>query len=86
MITRTLTDRCFAGHTESHPITGLVRNDYYDWPAQARAHRRRAPTPCIMLIGGNDNQPIHLPSDARPAGHPGVGRRVRRAPASSWML
>jgi hypothetical protein len=64
MITRTLNGPLFAGHTESHPITGLVRNDYYDWPAQAARIAAEHPTTVIMLIGGNDNQAIHLPSGA----------------------
>jgi hypothetical protein len=64
MITRTLNGPLFTGHTESHPITGLVRNDYYDWPAQAAHIAAEHPDTVIMLIGGNDNQPIHLPSGA----------------------
>jgi hypothetical protein len=64
MITRQLNGPLFSGHTESHPITGLVRNDYYDWPAQAARIAAEHPDTVIMLIGGNDNQPIHLPSGA----------------------
>jgi hypothetical protein len=58
MITRTLEGPLFSGHTESHPITGLVRNDYYDWPANAAKIAAEHPDTVILLIGGNDNQPI----------------------------
>jgi hypothetical protein len=62
MITRTLDGPLFSGHTESHPITGLVRDDYFDWPAAAAKIAAEHPDTVIMLIGGNDNQPITLPS------------------------
>ncbi|HEX4015732.1 MAG TPA: GDSL-type esterase/lipase family protein [Frankiaceae bacterium] len=58
MITRTLDGPLFSGHTESHPITGLVRDDYYDWPAQTAKIAAEHPDTVIMMIGGNDNQPM----------------------------
>ncbi len=64
MITRTLNGPLFSGHTESHPITGLVRNDYYDWPSAAGRIAAEHPDTVIMLIGGNDNQPIRLATGA----------------------
>ena len=45
MITRTLNGPLFSGHTEYHPSTGLVRDDYYDWPAAARRIAAEHPTP-----------------------------------------
>ncbi|HEX4428517.1 MAG TPA: DUF459 domain-containing protein [Frankiaceae bacterium] len=62
MITHTLDGPLFAGHTESHPITGLVRDDYFDWPAEAHKIAAEHPDTVIMLIGGNDDQPITLSS------------------------
>ena len=61
MITRTLNGPLFSGHTEYHPSTGLVRDDYYDWPAAARRIAAEHPDTVIMLLGGNDDQPITLP-------------------------
>jgi hypothetical protein len=62
MITQSLNGPLFSGHTESHPITGIVRDDYYDWPAAARRIAAEHPDTVIMLVGGNDNQPIRLPN------------------------
>ena len=42
-------------HTESHPSTGLVRNDYFDWTAAAKRIAAEHPDTVIMLMGGNDN-------------------------------
>ncbi len=67
MITRTLDGPLFSGHTESHPSTGLVRDDYFDWPAAAAKIAAEHPDTVIMLIGGNDNQPIKLPSGTHSA-------------------
>jgi hypothetical protein len=62
MITRTLDGPLFSGKTESHASTGLVRDDYFDWPAAARKIAAEHPDTVILLMGGNDNQPISLPS------------------------
>lgn len=58
MITRTLNGPLFSGHTESHPSTGLVRADYFDWPAAAGRIADEHPDTVILLMGGNDNQPM----------------------------
>jgi hypothetical protein len=62
MITHTLDGPLFSSHTESHASTGLVRDDYFDWPAAARRIAAEHPDTVILLMGGNDNQPISLPS------------------------
>ncbi len=81
MITRTLNGPLFAGHTESHPSTGLVRDDYFDWPAAARRIAAEHPDTVIMLLGGNDNQPMKLPSGtyAQPATPAWDAEYARRA-------
>ncbi len=60
MVTFALAGPHFVGHTESHPSTGLVRNDFYDWPAAARRIAAEHPTTVILLMGGNDVQAIKL--------------------------
>jgi hypothetical protein len=69
IVARTINGPDFAVTTESRPITGIVRNDYFDWPAQAKRVAAEHPSTVIMLIGGNDNQPITLPGGglAKPA-------------------
>ncbi len=80
MVTRTLAGPLFSGHTESHPITGLVRDDYYDWPAEAGRIAAEHPDTVIMLIGGNDDQPIRLASGlAQPATPAWDAEYARRA-------
>ena len=69
IVARTLNGPQFTVATESRPITGIVRSDYFDWPAQAKRVAAGHWTTVIMLIGGNDNQPITLPGGglAQPA-------------------
>jgi hypothetical protein len=62
MITHTLDGPLFSSHTESHPSTGLVRDDYFDWPDAAHRIAAEHPDTVILLMGGNDNQPISLAS------------------------
>jgi hypothetical protein len=38
-----------------------VRNDFFDWPAQAGRIAAEHPSTVILMMGGNDNQPIVLP-------------------------
>ncbi len=60
MVAATLQGPHFWVRTESHPSTGLVRDDYYDWPAAAQKIAAEKPTTAILLMGGNDNQPFQL--------------------------
>jgi hypothetical protein len=49
------------GTTEVKYGTGLVRDDFFDWPAHAReAMAKRDPDAVIMMMGGNDGQGITL--------------------------
>lgn len=81
MVTRALAGPGFLGHTESHPSTGLVRDDFYDWPAAARRIAAEHPSTVILMMGGNDNQPIKLPSGqyADPATSRWTAEYARRA-------
>ena len=81
MVSYALAGPHFVGHTESHPSTGLVRNDFYDWPAAARRIAAEHPTTVILLMGGNDVQPIKLASGAYapPGSLPWDAEYARRA-------
>jgi hypothetical protein len=81
MITRTLDGPMFSGKTESHASTGLVRDDYFDWPAAARKITAEHPDTVILLMGGNDNQPMRLASGsyAQPASAAWDAEYARRA-------
>lgn len=81
MVTTALAGPGFSGHTESHPSTGLVRDDFYDWPAAARRIAAEHPTTVILLLGGNDDQPIKPPGApyALPATPRWVAEYTRRA-------
>ncbi len=61
MVTYTLAGPRFTGHTESHASSGLVRPDFFDWPAAAARLAAEHPTTVVLMMGGNDNQPIVLP-------------------------
>lgn len=45
--------------------SGLVRDDYYDWAKAARAVAEEQPKPdvAVMMLGGNDRQPITQASE-----------------------
>ena len=46
--------------------TGLVRTDYYNWDAEIRQFlATHDPDVILVLIGGNDRQPIRLEDDRR---------------------
>lgn len=46
--------------------TGLVRTDYYNWDAEIREFlATHDPDVILVLIGGNDRQPIRLEDDRR---------------------
>lgn len=46
------------------PATGIVRDDVFDWNARAATIARKAPADVvIMMIGGNDMQPIAVPGE-----------------------
>ena len=47
---------------DSRPNTGLVRPDYYDWPAALRARLVSEPAPdvVVVLMGANDGQNIRV--------------------------
>jgi len=47
---------------DSRPNTGLVRPDYYDWPAALRARLESEPTPHLVLVlmGANDGQHMRV--------------------------
>ncbi|WP_322759718.1 DUF459 domain-containing protein [Frankia sp. Cr2] len=48
--------------TDTHAGTGLVRPDFFDWAAQARAQVTESdPEAIVVAIGGNDAQGITLP-------------------------
>lgn len=50
------------GDSEVKYGTGLVRDDFFDWPAHAREQMdKRDPDAVIMMMGGNDGQGITLP-------------------------
>jgi hypothetical protein len=50
------------GTSEVKYGTGLVRDDFFDWPAHARqAMAARDPEAVVMMMGGNDGQGITLP-------------------------
>jgi hypothetical protein len=52
-----------SGSSEVKYGTGLVRDDFFDWPAHARTVlAARAPEAVIMQMGGNDGQNIQLAS------------------------
>jgi hypothetical protein len=49
------------GESEVKYGTGLVRDDFFDWPAHAREQMaKRDPEAVIMMMGGNDGQGITL--------------------------
>jgi hypothetical protein len=52
----------FTGRTESHASTGLVRDDFFDWPAAAGRIAAEHPSTVVLMLGGNDNQPIKPPA------------------------
>jgi hypothetical protein len=81
MVTAAMAGPRFIGHTESHPSTGLVRNDFFDWPAAARRIAAERPTTVILMMGGNDNQPIKPPDGpyADPASLRWTAEYARRA-------
>ena len=81
MVTFTLAGPTFSGHTESHASTGLVRDDFFDWPAAARRLAAEHPTTVVLMMGGNDNQPIVLPGRPflMPASPPWEAEYARRA-------
>ena len=47
-----------------HISTGLVRPDFFDWPGHLRAVMARPAPPeaLVLMIGGNDTQPMLGPS------------------------
>jgi hypothetical protein len=46
-----------AGCVDIHYSTGLVRPDYFDWPAHAAQHMaQRDPEAVVFMVGGNDGQ------------------------------
>lgn len=55
-----------------HISTGLARPDYYDWPA--RIHqvmtRPQPPDALVLMIGGNDNQPMRRDGAVLAVGSP----------------
>ncbi len=81
MVVASLNGPGLAVRSEAHPISGLVRNDYFDWSAQARKVLAEHPTTVIMLIGGNDVQAFQLADKsllqpATPAWQAEYARRV----------
>lgn len=53
------TDKRFRVTKVSHPATGLVRDDYFDWTqAVAEVTAERPIDIAVILIGTNDRQPI----------------------------
>ena len=81
MVAATLNGHGFDVHTESHPSTGLVRDDFYDWTAAARRIAAEHPDAVILLMGGNDVQPVKLPGGqyAAPASPQWEAEYSRRA-------
>ncbi len=53
---------------DSRPNTGLVRPDYFDWPAALRARLAGGPTPeaVLVLMGANDGQNVRVNGGAAP--------------------
>lgn len=53
---------------DSRPNTGLVRPDYFDWPAALRRRLAAGPAPeaVLVLMGANDGQNVRLPGGAAP--------------------
>lgn len=50
-----------AVHSHYQVSTGLTRPDYYDWPAHLEEDMRAYdPEVVILLVGGNDDQPLSL--------------------------
>jgi hypothetical protein len=50
-----------SGESEVKYGTGLVRDDFFDWPAHAREQMaKRDPDAVIMMMGGNDGQGMTL--------------------------
>ena len=49
-------------HVDSRPNTGLVRLDYYDWPAALEARLQTGPAPhiVVVLMGANDSQNMRI--------------------------
>ena len=81
MVAATLNGHGFDVHTESHPSTGLVRDDFYDWTAAAKRLAAEHPDTVILLMGGNDVQPVKLASGqyAQPATPQWEAEYARRA-------
>jgi len=63
--------------------TGLVRDDFYDWPANAKAMAaERDPEAVSFMIGGNDAQNMSVGGRVLEAGSPeGAAHDERRAAA-----
>ena len=53
---------------DSRPNTGLVRPDYFDWPAALRRRLAAGPAPeaVLVLMGANDGQNVRLQGAAAP--------------------
>ena len=65
-----------------HPATGLARPDYFDWNAEIeRLGDLHALRGVLVLLGGNDTQPLRLTDDeARAEGH----HAIRWADEQRW--
>ena len=50
-----------AGCVDIHYSTGLVRDDYFDWPAHVGTHMaQRDPEAVVFMVGGNDGQDMSV--------------------------
>jgi len=57
---------------ESNGSSGLVRSDYYDWPAQLpKLVEEQKPDAILVMIGGNDRQGIDTESGSQTVGSEG---------------
>jgi hypothetical protein len=58
-----------AGCVDIHYSTGLVRPDYFDWPAHAATHMsQRDPEAVVFMVGGNDGQNMSVNGKVYTAG------------------
>lgn len=65
-LSRLLDPSAMSTTIDAHVASGLVRPDYFDWPAElARVVRTKKPDVMVFMIGGNDGQTMLIDGQIR---------------------